>query len=185
MKRFLMAAAMSLVAVSAVAAEEQTGWNAGVAALLGDYRFDSGDVRDSGAGLKLLAGYRFSRWFAVEAAYHNTGDFKEDITPAESGGNAELSLDGFSVSGMVFLPVPVEDVEFFARAGFYNFDQEFAVDDEFDQINSPDGLMAGIGARFAISEQFGIRFEADWFDIDDGKLWSINLGGEYLFGGAR
>jgi opacity protein-like surface antigen len=186
MKRFLMTAAMSLVAAStAMAEDQQPGWNVGAAALLGDYRFDSGDVSDTGAGLKLFAGYRFSEWFGVEAAYHNTGDFKEDITPAEAGGNAEVSLDGFSLAGLVFLPIPVEDVEFFAKAGFYNFDQELAVDDEFDQVNSPDGLMAGIGARFAVGEQFGIRFEADWFDIDDGELWSMNLGAEYLFGGSR
>ncbi len=33
-----------------------------------------------------------------------------------------------------------------------------------------------------MSEQFAVRAEGDWFDIDDGDLWAINLGIEYLFG---
>jgi OOP family OmpA-OmpF porin len=35
---------------------------------------------------------------------------------------------------------------------------------------------------FYVSDQFSIRAEGEWFEIDDGQLWAVNLGIQYLFG---
>lgn len=186
MNRCLTAIVLGLTATSALAADDQTdnktGWNLGVAAAFGEYQFDSNELDDSSAGFKLFAGYRFNQWLGIEGAYHNFGDFEEDTAPAVAGGDATAQIDGFSVAGLFFLPFGGEDFELYGKAGFYTFDQEVFVDDTTVSSNSPDGLHAGAGARFFISDQLAVRSEADWFAIDNGDLWSLNVGFEYQFG---
>ncbi|MEQ1803662.1 MAG: OmpA family protein [Gammaproteobacteria bacterium] len=182
MKRCLTAIVLGLAATSALAAEDETFWNAGIAAVFGEYKFDDNNLDDSSAGFKLFGGYRFNQLFGVEGAYHNFGDFEEDLDPPNPGGDAKAELDGFSVAGMLFAPLASEDLELYAKGGYYFFDQEVVVDNAVVGNNSPSGLLLGAGSRFSISDQFAIRAEADWFDIDDGDLWSLNLGFEYLFG---
>ena len=40
-------------------------------------------------GFKLFAGYRFNKCFGLEGAYHNFGDFDEDLDPPNPGGDAK------------------------------------------------------------------------------------------------
>jgi len=182
MKRCLTAIVLGLAATSALAAEDETFWNAGISAVFGDYQFDDNNLDDSSTGFKLYTGYRFSQLFGVEGAYHNFGDFEEDLDPPNPGGDAKAELDGFSVTGLVFAPLAIEDLEVYGKAGYYFFDQEVVVDDSVVGSNSPSGLILGAGSRFAIGDRFAVRAGADWFDIDDGDLWSLNMGFEYLFG---
>ncbi len=186
MKRYLTAIVLGLTATAAIAADDQTdnktGWNVGVAAAFGEYQFESDQLDDSSTGFKLFTGYRFNQWLGIEGAYHNFGDFEEDTTPAVAGGDAIADIDGFSVSGLFFLPFGGEDFEFYGKVGFYSFNQEVFIEDTAVGSNSPDGLLVGGVARFFISDQLAVRSEADWFDIDNGDLWSLNLGIEYLFG---
>ncbi len=182
MKRCLTAIVLGLAAGSALAAEDETFWNAGISAVFADYQFDDNNLDDTSTGFKLYTGYRFNRLFGVEGAYHNFGDFEEDLDPPNPGGDANAEIDGFSVSGLAFAPLASEDLELYGKAGYYFFDQEVIVDDAVVGSNSPSGLLLGAGSRFAVSEQFAVRAEADWYDINDGDLWSLNLGFEYLFG---
>jgi outer membrane protein OmpA-like peptidoglycan-associated protein len=183
MKRYLTAIVLGLTATSAIAADDKTGWNIGVAAAFGEYKFDSNQLDDSSAGFKLFAGYRFNQWLGVEGAYHNFGDFEEDTTPAVTGGDAIVQIDGLSLAGLFFLPLGGEDFELYGKAGFYSFNQDaFRDAPPLSDSNSSDGLHLGAGARFFISDQFAVRSEGDWFNIDNGDLWSLNLGFEYQFG---
>ena len=100
MKRCLTAIVLGLAATSALAADDETVWNAGVAAVFGDYQFDDNNLDDTSTGFKLFTGYRFNQLFGVEGAYHNFGDFEEDLDPPNPGGDAKAELDGFSVSGL-------------------------------------------------------------------------------------
>ena len=194
MKRCLTAIVLGLTATAALAADDQmdsqtdnqtdnkAGWNLGIAAAFGQYQFDSNQLDDSSVGFKLFAGYRFNQWLGLEGAYHNFGDFQEDTTPAVPGGNAIAQIDGFSASALFFLPFGGEDFELFGKAGFYSFNQNVFVDNATVGSNSPDSLHLGAGARFFISDQLAVRSEADWFYVDKGDLWSLNLGFEYQFG---
>jgi len=187
MKRCLTAIVLGLAATSALAADDETFWNAGIAAVFGDYEFDDNNLGDTSTGFKLFTGYRFNSLFGVEGAYHNFGDFEEDLDPPNPGGEAKAEIDGFSAAALLFAPLASEDLEVYGKAGYYAFDQEVVVRDAsaVESVvgsNSPSGLMLGAGSRFEISEQFAIRAEGDWYDINDGELWSLNLGFEYLFG---
>lgn len=186
MKRCVTAIALGLVASSvptmALAAEDPIGWNAGLAAIFGQYKFDSNQLDDSTAGFKLFTGYRFNQWLGLEGAYHNFGSFESDLDVANPGGNAAAELEGFSGSALIYAPLNNPDLEAYGKVGYYAFDQQVVVDDAVIASNTPGGLLLGAGARFFISEQFAMRAEADWFDISNGSLWSLNVGVEYLFG---
>ncbi|MEO8443604.1 MAG: OmpA family protein [Gammaproteobacteria bacterium] len=182
MKRYLTAIVLGLAATSALAADDESGWNAGVAASFGEYKFDSNQLDDSSVGFKLFTGYRFNQLFGIEGAYHNFGDFNEDLDPPNPGGEAKAQLDGFSLSAMLFAPLASEDLQAYGKAGYYFLDQQVVVDNAVAASNSPDGLLLGAGVRLLISKEFAIRAEGDYFDINDGSLWSLNVGFEYLFG---
>jgi OOP family OmpA-OmpF porin len=182
MNRCLTAIVLGLAATSALAADDSGVWNAGVAASFGDYEFDSNQLGDDSAGFKLFTGYRLNEWLGIEGAYHNFGDFDEDLDPPNPGGSATADVDGFSGSVLLYAPIDNDGFEVYGKAGYYFFDQEVVVDDVTAGSNSPDGILLGAGGRLLVSEQFAVRGEGEWFDIDDGNLWALNIGFEYLFG---
>ncbi len=182
MKRCLTAIVLGLAATSALAADDKTGWNAGLAATFAEYSFDSNDLEDSAAGFKVFGGYRFNQWFGLEAALYEFGDFEEDLDPPNPGGSAKSQIDGLAGSALIFAPLDNEDFDAYGKVGYYSFDQDVVIDGEGGPSNSPTGLLLGLGGRFYVGDQFAVRAEADWFDIKDGDLWSLNLGFEYLFG---
>lgn len=188
MKRFLIPLALGLASTPLMAgtslldANEYSVWNAGVAATFADYKFDDNSVDDSTVGFKLYGGYRINKWFGLEAAYHSFGDFSE--APPSPAAAVDVRLDGYSGSVLLYAPINSDEVDLYAKAGYYNFDQELERNNVVTASNSPDGLLLGAGLIVNISKQFAFRAEGEWFDIDDGDLWAINLGAEYRFGRA-
>ena len=182
MKRCLTAIVLGLAATSALAADDKTGWNAGLAATFAEYSFDSNQLDDSSAGFKAFGGYRFNKWFGLEGGYFDFGDFDEDLDPPNPGGDVTVKIDGLVGSALLFAPLDSNDYDAFVKVGYYSFDQQLLLEDAAATSNSPSGLMLGAGSRFYVSEQFAIRAEGEWFDIDQGSLWTLNLGFEYLFG---
>lgn len=182
MNRYLMAIIVALAATAAPAADDDGVWNAGLAASFAHYGFDDSNLEDDSAGFKLFTGYRINEWLGVEGAYHNFGDFEEDLNLSSPGGKGTADIDGFSGSALVYAPLNNENFEVYGKAGYYFFDQEAVVDDVVVASNSPSGILLGAGGRLFVSEQFAVRAEADWFDIDDGSLWALNVGVEYRFG---
>ncbi|MBM4221866.1 MAG: porin family protein, partial [Gammaproteobacteria bacterium] len=122
MKRFLIPLAVSLASAPVMAANEYSVWNAGAAATFADYSFDDNTVDDSTVGLKLFGGYRINKWFGLEAAYHSFGDFSE--APPSPAPAVDVNLDGYSGSVLLYAPFDSEDIDVFAKAGYFNFDQE-------------------------------------------------------------
>ena len=184
MKRCLTAIVLGLAATSALAADDKTGWNAGLAASFAQYSFDSNQLDDSSGGFQVFTGYRLNKWLGLEGAYYNFGDFDQDLVnpPRPPGGNAKAEIDGFTGSALLFAPIDSEDFEVYAKAGYFAFNQQVLVDGAEVASNSPSGLVLGAGSRFFLSEQFAVRAEGEWFDIDNGNLWTLNVGIEYLFG---
>jgi len=182
MKRCLTAIVLGLAATSALAVDDKTGWNAGLAAAFAEYSFDSGQLDDNSAGFKVFGGYRFNKWVGLEGAFYDFGDFDDDLDPPNPGGDVTAQIDGLTGSALVYAPLDTTEFDAYAKVGYYSFNQQVLLDDAGGPGNSPSGLLLGAGSRFYISDQFAIRAEGEWFDIDNGDLWTLNLGFEYLFG---
>ncbi len=186
MKRFLIPLTMSLASAplmagtSLLAGNEHSVWNIGAAASFADYSFDDNSVDDSNVGLKLFGGYRINKWFGLEAGYYDFGDFSE--SPPSPNPAVDVNLNGYSGSVLLYAPIDNEDIDIFAKAGYYNFDQQLELNNVVSNSNHPDGLVLGAGLNVNVSKQFAFRAEGEWFDISDGDLWAINIGVQYRFG---
>ncbi|MBM4195869.1 MAG: porin family protein [Gammaproteobacteria bacterium] len=195
MKRTATLGLLALTAIGAQAAQDPPGWRVGAAAAFTDFDYSQGDVDgidDSAVGAKVFAQYQFNSWLGIEGAFHNTADFKEtlpnELAPDLPAGDYKLGFDGFSASAVFFLPEISEDIGFFLKGGFFDFDAQLNYVDNFSNsgasTNSYDGLMLGGGAVIDIDERFSIRAELEWFDIDFGDLYAANIGLHYAFGGG-
>ncbi len=181
MKRILTAAMVCATFLLAQVASAE-GWRVGAAASFGDFEGDPNvPIDDSAVGFKLYGGYKFNNWFGVEGAYLNTSDFTQEATI--SSPKLDTSYSGFMVSAVGYVPLPGDEVEVYGKVGFFDFDQDLAISDANFQSGSEDGATAGVGAAIAIADNLGIRAEYEWFDIESGDFWSVNLGLEYRFGG--
>jgi OOP family OmpA-OmpF porin len=192
MKRTAMVGLLALVSWSAQAAHDVPGWRAGVAASFAgfegtdvpDATLGNKFIEDNAVGFKLYGQYRFNDWFGIEGAYHNTSDFEDESTDDSLPGTLKLSFSGFSAQGLLYVPMPTEEIQVYVKAGYYDFDDELSLEDNTNSSSSESGLVAGFGAMIEVSDRLGIRADIEGFDADVGDLWAVNLGLEYHFGGS-
>ena len=131
---------------------------------------------DNPFGWRLLAGYDFNANFGIEGSYINSGEAEDDV----AGEPVEAELSAFTVSAVGIIPVS-DAVQLFGKIGFYSGEQEVTVFD-ITLDEDEDGLTAGAGIRFGVSDSFVIRGDFDWFDTDLDTLWSLGIGFQYYFG---
>lgn len=187
-----IAAALAALATPALAADDAaTTWYAGGAVVFGNLKFDDAAIDDDAAGGRVSLGYRFNRWFGIEGSWLETADFEDDQLPAQPGGDAELGLDGFTLSAVGYAPyISNEDLAFYGKAGVYVLDQNLVVRDAAGVATEGsarriDGLAVGAGLRAKVSERVDMRAEGEWFDLDGADLWLLSLGVDYRFGAPR
>jgi opacity protein-like surface antigen len=191
MKRTVLVGLLALAgATAAAAAEPVAGWRGGLAAAFGSFdgndvpgsELGDGFVDDNTVGFKAHVQYRFNERFAVEGAFHHTNDFKERVRGSFPPDRLELAFDGFSLQGVVFMPLGAEGLQGFVKAGYFDFDVDLSDASGAASSSLEQGVAASGGVLFEITERIGVRGEYEWYDIDVGDLWSVNLGVEYRFG---
>ena len=163
-------------------AGNDVGWQIGAGALFGDFRLDGGAIDDSAVGFKAYGQYRFNRYLGVEIAWINSGDFKDDTTPSEAGGDASVSVQGFGVELVGYLPWSPGPVQIFGKAGFSSLDQSLRLDGVDLGPRKADCLTAGAGADISFAEQWSVRLEGNWYDLDAADFRTVGLGVTYRFG---
>ena len=193
MRRTAMVGLLALVSWSAQAAHEVPGARLGIEASFSQFQgkdvpdptLDSRFIEDNGVGFKLYGQYQFNKWLGIEGAYHNTGDFKDETPNDVPPIDLKLSFSGFSAQGILYVPMPSDEIRAFVKAGYYDFNDELSLNGSTTSSSSESGLVAGGGAIIEIGDNLGIRAEYEWFDADVGDLSSINIGVEYYFGGSK
>jgi outer membrane protein OmpA-like peptidoglycan-associated protein len=192
MNRTAMLGLLAVLSTAAAeAGQEAPGWRIGGQASFTDFDWTDGDqdlIKDGSVGGKLFAQYQFNNWFALEGGWQNTGDFKESVVNAPDGavypvGDYKLGFDGFSGNAVVYLPVGSEEIRPFLKAGLYDFDTELSYEGNVTSSGSESGLTLGGGVAIQISDRFGLRADAEWFDAEVGDLVAVNIGLLYAFGG--
>lgn len=145
-----------------------------------DEDFDGFNVNDSSTAFRLTAGWQFNEHFALEAGYHNFGDFESVLDGVPGLDRARLSADGFTFGAAGSLPVS-ERFSLTARAGAFFWNGSAKINNV--TVASPDDVnpFFGAGLSFDVSESFALT--ADWtrYELDGVNSGVASIGLQYRF----
>ena len=133
------------------------------------------DFDASSNAYKLIGGWRFLDWLAVEGNYVDFGTADDKV----QGEKLETDFSGFSLSAVGFLPLG--PVDLFARVGAINWDANLDLPG-YDIRGNEDGtdLTYGVGAQFRVWS-LAFRAEYEIFDVEDADVDMISVGVTWTF----
>ena len=163
--RILALAALSLGLATGPALAADNGIYLGGSIGQGGVQFDEAieglDYDASSTAYKLIIGWRFLDWLAVEGDYVDLGSGDDTL----DGERFETDVSGVMASVVGF--VPVGPVDLFARVGAIAWDAEVTgPTPEFSGSDDGTDLAYGIGAQFRIWS-LSLRAEYERFEIED------------------
>ena len=140
-----------------------------------DYKADS-------TSYKIILGYRFMGFLAVEGSYIDFGQLRDSFDG--EGGPASIATDlkGFDAFAMGMLPLGIVDI--FAKVGFVSWDADIqtAIGSiiELDTDSGTD-MVFGLGVQVRF-KGLAVRGELEYFDIADAdSVYLISLGATFTF----
>jgi OOP family OmpA-OmpF porin len=167
-----LVATFALTTLPAVAADN--GIYLGASVGQSGLEIDDFDYDASATGYKIIAGWRFLDWLAVEGNYVDFGSGDDRV----AGTKIETEADGISLSAVGFLPVG--PVDLFARVGAVDWSADISSPGIGSGSDDGTDLTYGIGAQFRVWS-LSIRAEYEMFDVSDADLDMISLGVTWTF----
>jgi hypothetical protein len=162
-KKFIVATAAMLFLMPAAWAGAYVGASLGQSEMGASDGVTSADGSDS--GWKVVGGYTFMKYVAVEGSYRDLGGIDEVSGTTTYQGDA-TSLDVFAV-GML----PLSKLGLFAKAGYAHLSMDANIDDPLFTApivssTSENELAYGIGMSFGVGPA-EIRIEYEIFDTPE------------------
>ena len=142
--------------------------------------FDGFDVDASSTAYRLTVGWRFSDYLAVEAGYHNFGDFDQTFDSSGTLIDVSLKADGFTFGGVGSLPLG-DRFALFARAGAFFWDGDADINNVTQATPEDTNLYVGVGARLALTERLSLTADASRYDLDDTSSSVFSAGFDIRF----
>lgn len=165
-------AALALAASPAIAADNGIYLGASIGA--SGVEDDELDFDGHATGYKVIAGWRFLDWLAVEGNYVDFGSTDDTVL----GERIEADADGLSLSALVFLPVGPVDV--FGRVGAVDWSADVSSVDLGDFEDDGTDLTYGVGAQFRLGS-LAFRAEYELFELGDSDVDMISVGVTWTF----
>jgi OmpA-OmpF porin, OOP family len=136
--------------------------------------------KDSDTAWKLLGGYRFNRYFAIEASYIEWGEVTASVNLPPAVVEVAASQHSYGLAAVGTLPVG-ERFELFGKAGLLQNEQETKRlspnPSTFKRDES--AFHYGLGAKYAVTNNWAVRGE--WEKTDKLKVELLSIGVEYRF----
>lgn len=167
-----LASALALATLPAVAADN--GIYLGASVGQSGIQIDDFDYDADATGYKIIAGWRFLDWLAVEGNYVDFSSGDDRV----AGTRIETEADGISLSAVGFLPVG--PVDLFARVGAIDWSADLSSPGIASGGDDGTDLTYGVGAQFRVWS-LSIRAEYEMFDIEDADVDMISLGVTWTF----
>lgn len=184
--------AVAAVLASPLAAQEDQGFFFSAKLGSADVEQDFGDtveqiIDGEEDSFAFEAGFRFSKWFGVQAGYHDFGDIpgiaciEGECDDIGAGVDLEASIKAYSASAVAAFSLPL-GFSIFGKAGLVFWESEIdAIGDdgtEFLEDFSDEDVILGVGARFSLPGPFSVF--AEWEEIA-GDIETISLGATLAF----
>jgi OOP family OmpA-OmpF porin len=135
------------------------------------------DFESNDTGYKIFAAYEFTNRLGIEGGYIDFGKPEDEF----GGLFGQIDASGWNLYGVGNLPLS-DGVDLFAKAGIVNWNADSIIDGVLVDTDDGNDLALGFGARWNVNESFGVRAEADWFDIDEAdSVWMASIGFEINF----
>lgn len=169
----LLLLSFPLVATSA----PDSHWSAGVS--IGQSDIDIAGIDDQATGWKAFGGYQFTRNFAFELSYYDTGAFSENI----GGDSFRLEADAVGAALLGIIPMS-ESWAIYARAGAIDWDAKERVTGPGGSITASDDgtdFAWGVGAKIMGESGAALRLEYEAAEIDDWDFAFISLSVSFDF----
>lgn len=153
---------------------------------------------DTDSAIKIFAGYKFNKYFALEGGYFNLGQFGYTATTVPAGTlSGTIKLQGLNFDVVGILPI-TEKFSAFGRLGLNyaeakdNFSSSGSVARPTDPSPSKRGTnyKTGLGLQYDINNTVGLRGEWERYRINDavdnnGDINMYSLGVVVMFGGSK
>lgn len=135
-------------------------------------------IDDSDGTAAVELGYRFGPHLALQAGYHDLGEYEAMEYPCQLGQPcpdldevpfrlATVELTGVSLALVPRLPLG-ERFSLFGKIGVIDWDADIVADVGGDTIDSFDGqdLLAGVGVGYDLPSGLGFQVEVEGFELD-------------------
>lgn len=147
-----------------------------------DLDLEQFDYKADSTSYKIILGYRFMGFLAVEGSYIDFGTLSDSIDTVEGNIRIENDLKGFDAFAMGMLPLGIADL--FAKVGFVSWDTDIrAAFGEIIELDTDSGtdLVFGIGAQVRF-KGLAVRAEVEYFDIADAdSVYLFSVGATFTF----
>ena len=128
---------------------------------------------DSDTSWKLLGGYRFNRYVAVEASYI---EWEEVSARFNTGAQVAAKQHSYGLAAVGTVPLG-ERFELFGKAGFLQTEQETTSTRTVSRDDTE--FHYGVGLKYAFTRNWAVRGE--WEKTEKLKVELLSIGVEYRF----
>jgi OOP family OmpA-OmpF porin len=137
--------------------------------------FDGFDVDADSTAYRATAGWRFSDYLAVEVGYQNFGRFDQTVDVAGAPTRVSLKADGFTLGGIVILPLG-NRWSLFARGGAFFWDGDADINGVTAATPEDSNLYLGAGVRLTLSARWSLTADGSRYELDDTSSTVFSFG---------
>ncbi len=139
-------------------------------------------------GWRLLGGYRWGKYLALEGGYTDLGDIEASysgtgpLSSAEQKAVYPASGSGYELSLLGLYPFS-ENLSGFVRGGLFAWHAEYSTNAGTRVSDSGRDRVFGLGGEWRVNAQWSLRLGWDRYTVARDSTNLISLGGRYRFGG--
>jgi OOP family OmpA-OmpF porin len=171
---------LSMAPCAAVAGEGfYAGASIGKANL--DDDFDGLEIDDDTTAYRLVGGWWLNRYFALEAGYHNFGDFEQSFSINGVSNRAKLSADGYTLGVQGSYPITTR-VSVFGRAGAFFWDGEAEVNHASQASPEETNPYLSLGIGYALTDSLSANGDWTRYELEDTNSDVLSIGFQFRFG---
>ncbi|MGI9220736.1 MAG: porin family protein [Woeseiaceae bacterium] len=142
--------------------------------------FDGFNVDANSTAYRLTLSWQFNEYFALDAGYHNFGDFDQIFDIPGMPTEISLSADGFTLGATGTLPLG-DRWMLFARAGAFFWDGNASINNVTAATPADSNLYLGVGAGFNMTKKLSLTIDGSRYDLDGTSSTVLSAGLKYAF----